>query len=58
MGCCERENAAGANVDEESDHISDILTKYISNGDTALKNICKKETTQSQQARRGPKSET
>jgi len=58
MRCCERKNAAGASEDKDSDHISDILTEYISDGDTALKNVCKKETTQGQQARQGPKSKT
>ena len=50
MRRCERKNAAGASEDKDSDHISDILTEYISDGDTALKNICKKEATQRQQA--------
>ena len=50
MRHCERKNAAGASGDEESDHISDISTKYVSDGDTALKNIRKKEATRGQQA--------
>ena len=41
----ERKNAAGASEEEESDHISDILTEYVSDGDTALKNVRKKEAT-------------
>lgn len=53
----ERKNAASASGDE-SDHISNISTKYISDGNTALKNVRKNEATRGQQARRGPKSET
>jgi hypothetical protein len=45
MRRCERKNATGASGDEESDHISDISTEYISDGDTALKDIRKKEAT-------------
>ena len=41
----ERKNAASASGDKESDHISDISTEYVSDGDSALKNIRKKEAT-------------